>query len=40
MGCVGWKKGGNGNSKVNILIKGTILGFAKDLTLEEFRGPR
>ena len=37
---MGWRKGGNGSSKVNILIKGAILGFARDLTLEEFPCPR
>ena len=40
IGWVGWRKGGYGSSKVNILIKGAILGFAKDLTLEGFPGPR
>ena len=39
MGCVGWRKGGNGSSKINILIKGAILEFARDLSLEEFPGP-
>ena len=40
MGCVGWRKGGYGSREVNILIKGTILEFARDLTLEGFPGPR
>ena len=40
MGWVGWKKGGYGSREVNILIKGAILGFARDLSLEGFPGPR
>ena len=40
MGWVGWRKGGYGNREVNILIKGAILGFARDLTLEGFPGTR
>ena len=40
MGCVEWRKGGYGNSEVNILIKGAIVGFARDLSLEGFSGPR
>ena len=43
MGWVGWRKCGYGSREVNILIKGTILGFARDLTLEGLpvtrRGP-
>ena len=37
---VGWRKGGYGSREVNILIKGVILGFARDLILERFPGPR
>ena len=37
---MGWRKGGYGNREVNILIKLAILGFARDLTLEGFPGPR
>ena len=40
MGRVGWSKDGYGSRKVNILIKGAILGFARDLSLEGFPGPR
>ena len=40
MGWVGWRKGGYGSRKVNILIKGAILGFARDLILEGFPGTR
>ena len=40
MGRVGWSKDGYGSRKVNILIKGAILGLARDLTLEAFPGPR
>ena len=40
IGWVGWRKGGYGSREVNILIKGAILGFARDLILEGFRGPR
>ena len=40
MGWVGWRKGGYGIREVNILIKGAILGFARDLVLEGFPGPR
>ena len=40
MGWVGWRKGGYGSREVNILIKGAILGFARDLILEGFPGPR
>ena len=39
MGWVGWRKGGYGGGEVNILIKGAILGFARDLSLEGFPGP-
>ena len=34
------QKGGYGSREVNILIKRAILGFARDLTLEGFPGPR
>ena len=34
------EEGGYENREVNILIKGTILGFARDLTLEGFPGPK
>ena len=37
---MGWRKGRYGSREVNILIKGAILGLARDLTLEEFSGPR
>ena len=37
---MGWRKGGYGSREVNILIKGAILGLARDLTLEGFPGPR
>ena len=40
MGWVGWRKGAYGSTEVNILIKGAILGFAKDLILEGFPGTR
>ena len=40
MGRVGWRKGGYGSMEVNNLIKGAILGFARDLTLEGFTCPR
>ena len=40
LGWVGWRKGGYRSREVNILIKGAILGFARDLTLEGFPGPR
>ena len=40
MGCVGWRKGGYGSRGVNILIKGAILGFVRDLSLEGFPGHR
>ena len=39
MGWVGWRKSGYGSKEVNILIKGAILGFARDLILEGFPGP-
>ena len=32
--------GGYGSREVNILIKGAILGFARDSTVEGFPGPR
>ena len=35
-----WRKGGYGSREVNILIKGAILGFARDLILERFPDPR
>ena len=34
------RKDGYGSREVNILIKGGILGFARDLILEGFPGPR
>ena len=40
MGWVGWRKGGYESREVNTLIKGAILGFARDLSLEGFPGPR
>ena len=40
MRWVGLRKGRYGNREVNILIKGAILGFARDLTLEGFLGPK
>ena len=36
---MGWRKGGYGSREVNILIKGVILGFARDFILEGFPGP-
>ena len=36
---MGWRKGGYGSREVYILIKGAILGLARDLTLEGFPGP-
>ena len=38
MGWLGWRKGGYGSREVDILIKGAILGLARDLTLEGFPG--
>ena len=38
MGWVGWRKGGYGSREVYILIKGAILGLARDLTLEGLPG--
>ena len=38
MGRLGWRKGGYGSREVNILIKGAILGLARDWTLEGFPG--
>ena len=40
MGWLGWRKGGSGIREVDNLIKGAILGLARDLTLEGFPGPR
>ena len=40
MRWVGWRKDGYGSREVNILIKGAILGFVRDLILEGFPGPR
>ena len=40
MGWLGWRKGGYGSREVKILIKGAILGFARDLILEGFPGLR
>ena len=37
---MGWRKGGYGNREVNILIKGAILGFVRDLILEGVPGSR
>ena len=37
---MGWMKNRCGSREVNILIKGAILGFARDLILEGFPGPR
>ena len=37
---MGWRKDGYGSREVNILIKGAILGLARDLILEGFPGPR
>ena len=38
MGWLGWRKGGYGSRKVDIIIKGAMLGLARDLTLEGFPG--
>ena len=38
MGWWGWRKSGYGSRQVYILIKGAILGLARDLTLEGFPG--
>ena len=38
-GWVGWRMGGYGSRDVNILIKGAILRFARDLPLEGSPGP-
>ena len=40
MRWMGWRKGEYGSREVNILIKGAILWFARDLILEGFPGPR
>ena len=40
MGWVGCRKGGYGSREVNILIKGVLLGFAWDFSLEGFPGSR
>ena len=40
MGWLGWRKGGYGSREINILTKRAILGFARDLTIEGFPGPR
>ena len=40
IGWVGWRKDGYGSREVNISTKGAILGFARDLILEGFPGPR
>ena len=37
---MGRRKGGYGSREVNILIKGAILGFTRDLTLQGFPVPR
>ena len=36
----GGRKDGHGSREVYISTKGAILGFARDLTLEGFSGPR
>ena len=36
----GWRKDGYGSREVYISTKGAILGFARDLILEGFPGPR
>ena len=38
MGWVRWRKGGYGSREKDILIKGAILGLARDLTVEGFPG--
>ena len=38
MGRLGWRKSGYGSTEVYILIKGAILGLARDWTIEEFPG--
>ena len=38
MGWLRWRKGQYGSREVDILIKGAILGLARDLTLEGFPG--
>ena len=38
MGWVGWRKVGYGSREIDILIKGVILGLARDLTQEGFSG--
>ena len=38
MGWLGWRKGGYGSREVDILIKGAILGLAKNLALEGIPG--
>ena len=38
VGWLRWRKGGYGSKEEDILIKGAILGFARDLALEEFPG--
>ena len=40
MGRLGWRKSGYGSREINILIKGAILRFARDFTLEGHPGPR
>ena len=38
MGWLRWRKGGYGSREEDILIKGVILGLARDLALDEFPG--
>ena len=38
MGLLGWRKSGYGSREVYILIKGAILGLARDWTLEGLPG--
>ena len=40
MGWVGWRKDGYGSREVYISTKKATLGFARDLILEGFPGPR
>ena len=40
MGCGGGMKDGYGSREVYISTKGAILGFARDLILEGFPGPK
>ena len=38
VGWLRWRKSGYGSTEENILIKGVILGLARDLALEGFPG--